>query len=128
MSASVRGITKDEVLAIHDASLERFGGLPGLRDEGLLESALAQPFQTFGGEELYPSLAEKAARYAYGIAKNHPFLDGNKRTATACMGVFLRLNGFRFKPKANELLTTMLGVASGTVSYEKLVEWVSERL
>jgi death-on-curing protein len=79
VSARVRALTLEEALAIHEASLERFGGLPGLRDEGLLESALAQPFQTFGGAELYPTFAEKAARYAYGIARNHPFLDGNKR-------------------------------------------------
>ncbi len=83
MIAEPRRITKREALAIHEASLARFGGLPGLRDEGLLESALAQPFQSFGGEELYPTFAEKASRLAYGIAKNHPFLDGNKRAATA---------------------------------------------
>ena len=125
MSTEPRRITKRDALAIHEASLARFGGLPGLRDEGLLESALAQPFQSFGGEELYPTLAEKAARLAYGIAKNHPFLDGNKRTATACMGAFLRLNGFRFKPRADELLSTMLGVAGGTIGYEEFVGWVS---
>ena len=89
MSAKPRRITKEDALAIHEVSLARFGGLPGIRDEGLLESSLAQPFQTFGGEELYPTLAEKAARLAYGIAKNHPFLDGNKRAATACMGALI---------------------------------------
>lgn len=128
MSELVRRLTKEDALAIHDVSLARFGGLAGLRDEGLLESALVQPFQTFGGTELYPTLAEKAARYAYGITKNHPFLDGNKRTATACMGTFLRLNGFRFRPRADELLSTMLGVADGTVSYEELVGWVADNL
>ena len=128
MSGQVRRIATEDAHAIHDASLARFGGLPGLRDVGLLESALAQPLQIFGGEELYPTLAEKAARYAYGIAKNHPFLDGNKRAATACMGAFLRLNGCRFRPSAGELLSTMLGVADGTVSYEELVGWVAANL
>lgn len=128
MSVPARALTLDEALSIHEVSLRRFGGLPGLRDEGLLESALAQPFQTFGGAELYPTLAEKAARYAYGIARNHPFLDGNKRAATACMGAFLRVNGFSFRPSADELLETMLGVAAGTVSYEELAEWVSRNL
>ncbi len=128
MSAPFKSLTKDEAISIHNASLARFGGLPGLRDEGLLESALAQPFQSFGGEELYPTAAEKAARYAYGISKNHPFLDGNKRTATACMAAFLRLNGLRFKPRPEELLAIMLGVAAGTVSYEELVEWVAKEL
>ncbi|MBR1830127.1 MAG: type II toxin-antitoxin system death-on-curing family toxin [Atopobiaceae bacterium] len=123
-----RRFTLDEALSIHEASLKRFGELPGLRDEGLLRSALAQPFQTFGGSELYPAFAEKAARYAYGIARNHPFLDGNKRAATACMGAFLRINGFSFKPAADELLETMLGVAVGTVCYEELAEWASRNL
>ncbi len=124
MSKSIRMLTKDEVVAIHAASLERFGGLPGVRDEGLLESAIAQPSQSFGGIELYPTLEEKAARLAFGLAKNHAFLDGNKRVATACMAAFLRLNGRAFTPDAVELLSTMLGVADGSVTYEALVEWV----
>ena len=128
MSTPEKRLTKEDALAIHGASLARFGGLPGLRDEGLLDSALAQPFQTFGGEELYPTLAEKAARYAYGISRNRPFLDGNKRAATACMATFLRLNGFRFRPRADELLATMLGVAEGTVSYEELAGWIARNL
>ena len=119
-----RALTRDEACAIHDASLLRFGGLAGVRDEGLLDSALAQPFQSVFGQDLYPTLAEKAARYAFGIAKNHPSLDGNKRAATACMGAFLRLSGHRFAPRANELLSTMMGVADGSVSYEKLVAWI----
>ena len=124
MSGRARMLTKEEVLAIHAASIQRFGGLPGVRDEGLLESALAQPSQSFGGTELYPTLEEKAARLAFGLAKNHAFLDGNKRVATACMATFLRLNGRSFRPDAAELLATMLGVASGSVSYEALVVWV----
>jgi death-on-curing protein len=117
-------LTKDEVVAIHAASLQRFGGLPGVRDEGLLESAIAQPSQSFGDVELYPTLEEKAARLAFGLAKNHAFLDGNKRVATACMAALLRLNGRAFRPDAGELLSTMLGVADGSVTYEELVEWV----
>ena len=128
MTQRVEPIGKETALAIHSAAIARFGGLDGVRDGGLLESALAQPFQTFGGEELYPTLAQKAARYAYGIASNHPFADGNKRTATAVMGAFLRMNGCRFKPRHDELLTTMLGVADGNVSYEQLVEWVNAQV
>lgn len=124
MSNVVRFLTKAEVVAIHDASLERFGGLPGVRDEGLLESALAQPFQSAFGEDLYPAIEDKAARLCYGIAKNHPFLDGNKRAACACMGAYLRLNGRRFRPKAEELLRIMLSVAAGTAGYDELVAWV----
>ena len=99
-----------------------------MRDEGLLASALAQPFQTFGGEELYPTAVQKAARYAYGIASNHPFVDGNKRTATAVMGAFLRMNGLRFKPRHDEFLATMLGVADGSVSFERFTEWLSNEI
>lgn len=119
-------IDKETAIAIHSAAIARFGGLDGVRDEGLLESALAQPFQTFGGEELYPTIAQKAARYAYGIASNHPFADGNKRTATAVMGAFLRMNGCRFEPGHDELLSTMLGVAEGSVSFEELASWVEK--
>lgn len=118
-------LTKGQVLAIHSAAIARFGGLDGVRDEGLLESALAQPFQGFGGQDAYPAVAQKAARYAYGIASNHPFADGNKRTATAVMGAFLRMNGHRFKPRHDELLETMVGVADGSVSFDQLAEWVA---
>ena len=97
--------------------------MDGVRDEGLLDSALAQPFQTFSGQELYPGPIEKACRYAFGIIRNHPFADGNKRTGTALMGAYLRMSGLRFKPAHDELLATMLGVADGTVSYDDLVEW-----
>ena len=124
MTELTESLDKETVLHVHSAAISRFGGLDGVRDEGLLESALAQPFQTFGGEGLYPTLAQKAARYAYGIASNHPFADGNKRTATAVLGTLLRMNGCRFKPRHDELLATMLGVADGSVSYEQLAEWV----
>ena len=89
---SFRPITKEEALAIHSAVVARFGGIDGVRDEGLLESALAQPFQSFAGIELYPTDEAKACRYAYGIIKDHPFADGNKRTATALMGTYFRLS------------------------------------
>lgn len=128
MMESIEPLDTEVVLRIHSAAIARFGGLDGVRDEGLLESALAQPFQTFGGEELYPTLAQKAARYAYGIASNHPFADGNKRTATAVLGTFLRMNGCRFKPRHDELLATMLGVVDGSVSCEQFAEWVAAQV
>lgn len=128
MTRAANPLEKDDVLAIHSAAIARFGGLDGIRDEGLLDSALAQPFQTFADEDLYPTLAQKAARYAFGIARNHPFADGNKRTATAVMGAFLRTNGCRFKPRHDELLATMLGVAAGDVSFEELAEWIGSQI
>ena len=86
-------VSKSMVLSIHARQIERFGGTPGVRDEGLLESALAQPQATFGGQFLHPTISEQAAAYLYHIAMNHPFIDGNKRTAFAVTDTFLRLNG-----------------------------------
>lgn len=116
-------ITREAVLAIHSETIARFGGIDGVRDESLLDSALAQPFQTFSGQDLYPGPVEKACRYAFGITRNHPFIDGNKRTGTALMGIYLRMSGLSFKPAHNELLSTMLGVADGSVNYDELTKW-----
>lgn len=116
-------ITREAVLAIHSETIARFGGIDGVRDESLLDSALAQPFQAFSGQDLYPGPVEKACRYAFGIIRNHPFIDGNKRTGTALMGIYLRMSGLSFKPAHNELLSTMLGVADGSVNYDELTKW-----
>lgn len=123
---STRAFSKAEVLAIHSSAIAKFGGLDGIRDEGLLDSALAQPFQSFGGEDLYPSTAAKACRYAFEIIRNHPFVDGNKRTATALMAVCLRTSGYPFKPKHAALLKTMMGVADASLDYDELLNWVNE--
>ncbi|MBP3222416.1 MAG: type II toxin-antitoxin system death-on-curing family toxin [Actinomycetaceae bacterium] len=104
MNDHVQYLSVQEVIAIHNAALEKFGGSAGVRDEGLLNSSCAQPAQSFDGYELYPTLAENAAQYAYGIINNHPFVDGNKRTGAAVLGTFLRLNGCRFKPRAHVFL------------------------
>lgn len=117
-------LRRHEVLALHEAAIARFGGARGVRDLGMLESALAQPHQTFGGKELYPTVEEKAARYAFGLCRNHPFVDGNKRVAAACLGAYLRLEGRTFRPSHEGLLSVMLGVAGGSVDYESLLEWV----
>lgn len=116
--------SRDDVCAIHSAAIARFGGLDGVRDEGILASALAQPFQTFEGVELYPSAVEKACRYAVGIISGHPFLDGNKRTGAALLGTYLRMCGVCFTPDHAEFLSAMLGVADGSMGYEELVKWV----
>lgn len=86
-------LTLSEVLRFHDYQIMRFGGEAGLRDEGLLESAISQPHATYAGQWLHGNLYEMAAAYAFHICKNHPFLDGNKRTALACALVFLEING-----------------------------------
>lgn len=119
-------VAKDQVLAIHDAAIARFGGLPGVRDEGLLDSALAQPWQTFGGRDLYEGDVAKACRLCYGVIRDHPFTDGNKRTGAALLGASLRLCGHYFRPRHDDFLRAMLAVADGSMSYEKLVEWVEK--
>lgn len=128
MSAPVQYVSLEDALAIHDLSIRRYGGIEGTRDEGLLESALAQPQQTFDGEELYPSLAEKAARYAFGIVNNHPFADGNKRTGAAVLAVFLRANGARFRPRLSDMQAQIIALADGSLSYDELVEWIEQQL
>ena len=102
--------SRDDVCAIHSAAIARFGGLDGVRDEGMLASALAQPFQTFGGEELYPSVVEKACRYAVGIISGHPFLDGNKRTGAALLGAYLRMCGVGFTGSSGGRKTPIVGM------------------
>ena len=93
----MRFLTLNEVLDIHRRLIDLFGGTVGIRDLGALESAIAQPRMTFGGEDLYPSIAEKTAALGYSIIKNHPFVDGNKRVGHAAMEIFLVLNGYEIK-------------------------------
>jgi death-on-curing protein len=106
-------LTMDEVLAIHAHQIERYGGALGLRDRGLLESALAMPSATFGGETLHPSLHEQGAAYLFHLVKNHAFVDGNKRVGLACCLVVLRLNDLRIDASDDELVGLVFGVAQG---------------
>lgn len=122
----MKRLSKRQILAMHRALAEESGGSCGVRDEGLLDSALAQPFQTFGGKELYPSVQEKAARLAFGIAKNHPLADGNKRLAAHAALVFLAVNGIWLEYTQQELSDLFWGVANGTVSAEALSCWIRE--
>lgn len=89
----MKTLTKKQVLALHSALIQEFGGMDGVRDAGLLESALAAPFQTFGGEPMYSSLQSKAAQLGFGLIRNHPFVDENKRIDAHSMLVFLAVNG-----------------------------------
>ena len=121
---SIKPLSKALILALHQRQLDMFGGLPGLGDEGMLDSALVQPFASFDGTSLYPSIEEKAARYAFGIIKDHPFADGNKRTGTAAMVAFLQVNGYGFKPHHKDLESIIFQVASGESTYEDLADFV----
>ena len=104
--------------------MEATGGSPGLRDEGLLDSALNTPFQSFGDTCAYPSLQQKAARLCYGLVKNHPFVDGNKRIGAHVMLVFLAVNGMELHYTQQELVDIILQVASGESRYEDLLSWL----
>ena len=116
--------SKQQVLKMHSALLAQTGGLDGLRDEGLLESALAAPFQTYDAQELFRSIQEKAARLAYGLIQNHPFIDGNKRIGTHAMLVLLALNGIELIYTQDELSDIILKIAASTASYEDLLAWI----
>ena len=113
-------ISIDEVLELHEDQISSFGGTSGVRDEGLLESALAQPQATFGGQLLHPTIAEQAAAYLYHIAMNHPFIDGNKRTAFAVADTFVRLNGCNLNLTDDRAYDLVMQVAQGTMTKEEL--------
>ena len=116
-------VLKQAVLAFHDESLAEHGGLAGVRDMGLLESALARPQNLLAYSEEEPSLCRMAAAYAYGLASNHPFVDGNKRTAFITALTFLRLNGLRVTGEMTERYLVFYGLAEGTVSESQLAAW-----
>ncbi len=109
-------LTLERTLALHAMQLERWGGLDGVRDMGLLESALAMPSASFGGEYLHGTLFEMAAAYLFHLAKNHPFLDGNKRTATLAAIVFLEINGVEVEADDDAMFDIVLRVANSQAS------------
>ena len=122
----MRRLSSGQVLKLHDALLEEFGGTSGIRDQGLLDSALNTPFATFGGKYLYPSLQAKAAQLGFGLVSNHPFVDGNKRTGAHIMLVFLAINGVDLNYTEEELIDVVLQVASGNINAQELLEWILE--
>lgn len=122
----IRYLTLMEVLELHCRILEQSGGALGIRDIGLLESAIAQPRMTFGGEDLYPSLLEKAAALGFSIIMNHPFVDGNKRTGHAATETFLVLNGVEITASVDEQERVVLAIASGKQEREVFVEWLQQ--
>jgi death-on-curing protein len=121
--AEPRWIGRLVVDAVHLDQLREHGGLAGLRDEHALESALARPRQKWQYDD-EPDLATLAAAYGFGLCRNHPFRDGNKRVAFVVMVVFLELNGFRFDATEADVVTTLLAVASGQLSEADLAEWL----
>lgn len=119
-------LNKKSVLRIHDRQVERFGGSLGIRDEGLLESALAQPQASFGGEFLHSTIYEQAAAYLYHISMNHPFVDGNKRTAFAVMDTFLRLNKYYLNLTNEQAYNLVLQVVESKISKAELINYLQQ--
>jgi death-on-curing protein len=116
-------IQQQIVIAAHAESLAEHGGPPGIRDIGMLESALARPKNLYAYSETEPSLCRMAAAYAFGIAANHPFVDGNKRTALIASITFLKLNGLEVTAEKADRYLTFYGLAAGTVTEDELAEW-----
>ena len=118
-------LTKEQVVSIHSSLIKASGGTDGVRDDGLLESALESPFQTFDGHDLYPSIIQKAARIGYSLVSNHPFIDGNKRIGLHIMLVFLAINGIDISCTQEDLIKIGLSLADDTMTFEELSVWLS---
>lgn len=126
--AQIVWLLEETVIAIHQRQISEPGGSEGLRDEGLLASALARPQNVLAYAQPPPDLAALAAAYAYGIARNHPFVDGNKRTALVAARTFLLLNGVNLEANQDEKYLTFLQLAQGTLTEEQLADWIRKRI
>lgn len=119
-------LSKEQILFMHKQLIDETGGLDGVRDEALLDSAINAPFQKFDGKDLFPTVQQKAARLCFGIIKNHAFIDGNKRIGTHTMLVFLALNGIEIDYTQKELYQIILDLASGKLELDSLTHWLVE--
>jgi death on curing protein len=124
----MRYLTVGEVLEIYSQVMKQSGGGVGIRDLGALESAVAQPRMTFNGEELYPTVIEKASALGFSLIQNHPFIDGNKRAGHAAMETFLLLNGYEISANVDEQVEIILGVASGKIDRNTFTEWLKNHV
>jgi death-on-curing protein len=120
--------TLSEVTAIHDILIERFGGSKGIRDIGTLESALARPFQTFDKKELYPNPVDKAAAMFESLISNHPFVDGNKRTAYVLMRLTLQQYGLDIDAAEDQKYDFVLAAAQGLIGFDQIRDWLTSHL
>lgn len=120
----MKTLSKRQILMLHQQLVEQTGGSDGIRDEGLLDSALSAPFQSFDNTDVYPSLQQKAARLCFGLVKNHPFADGNKRIGAHAMLVFPAVNGVELTYTQTELSDIILQVAASEKEYSDLLDWL----
>lgn len=121
-------ITLDEVLAIHQLAIKKFGGIAGVRDMNLLDAAINRPYATFDQQELYPTAVEKAAAILESIVKNHPFSDGNKRTGYVLMRLILLKSGNDIAAAGEEKYKFVISVAEGKLDYEAIKSWIQRNL
>ena len=124
----IRYLALVEILDIHHQVAQCSGGAEGIRDLGALESAIAQPRMTFGGEDLYPTIIDKAATLGFSIVMNHPFVDGNKRTGHAAMEIFLVLNGLEINASTDEQEAIILALASGELDRDIFTNWLQQSI
>ena len=117
-------ILLEDVLLLHEFSIKDFGGASGIRDIGLLESAIARPFQTFGGEDLYPSPFDKAAAIGESLIGNHPFVDGNKRTGILAIVALLKEHDMEVNADGDDLYQFTISISTGEIKFEQIVEWL----
>ena len=120
--------TKDQIIMLHEAIYKRYGGDVGVLNDGMLDSALQAPFQTFGGEELYPETKDKIIRLAYGLIKNHSFRDGNKRIGALVLLTLLEINGYHVNASNEEFTDIIMGIAASEKDDEDLKKWVEEHI
>lgn len=114
----------EQVIKLHSSLISKTGGIDGVRDENLLDSALKSPFQTFGGNELYPDILDKASQLCYSLAENHPFVDGNKRIGVHLTLLFLKLNSVNIEYSQAELIDFGLSIASGKMNKSEIKAWL----
>ena len=119
-------LSKEQVIKLHASLIKAAGGSEGIRDEGMLDLALNNPFQSFDGKDLYPSIQAKAARLCFVLVRNHAMLDGNKRLGTHVMLVFLALNGYELSYSQKELSDVILALASGNIGEKEILQWIIE--
>ena len=117
-------ITIKIILRLHDLSIITYGGSQGIRDQGLMESAIARPYQTFDGEDLYPTVFEKASALAESIIINHPFIDGNKRTGLLAMLVILEIGNFKITASNDDTYNFTIQISTGEMKFEEIVFWL----
>ncbi len=120
--------TKDQIIMLHEAIFERYGGALGVLNEGMLDSALQTPFQTFGGKELFPETKDKIIRLAYGLIKNHSFRDGNKRIGALVLLTLLELNGYHVSATNEEFTDIIMGIAASEKDDKDLTDWVDNHI